>query len=77
MKTVNVHEAKTRLSAILSEIERTSEPVMICRYGVPVADLVPHVHPDRILPHPVMRRISVAYNPIEPLAEDEWPAEER
>jgi len=41
MIKVNIHEAKTRLSALLAEIEENGEPVIICRYNVPVAELVP------------------------------------
>lgn len=39
MKTVNVHEAKTHLSALLGEVER-GEEVVIARNGTPVARLV-------------------------------------
>lgn len=39
MKTVNVHEAKTTLSALLNEVER-GEEVTIARNGKPVAKLV-------------------------------------
>jgi prevent-host-death family protein len=39
MKIVNVHEAKTTLSALLSEVER-GEEVTIARNGTPVARLV-------------------------------------
>lgn len=38
MKTVNVHEAKTSLSALLAEVER-GEEVVIARNGQPVAKL--------------------------------------
>lgn len=40
VKTVNVHQAKTTLSALLAEIERGDE-VVIARNGTPVAKLVP------------------------------------
>jgi prevent-host-death family protein len=39
MKTVNVHEAKTTLSQLLSQVEH-GEEVVIARNGVPVARLV-------------------------------------
>jgi prevent-host-death family protein len=39
VKTVNVHEAKTTLSALLSEVEH-GEEVTIARNGTPVAKLV-------------------------------------
>jgi prevent-host-death family protein len=40
MTTVNVHEAKTRLSQLLAEAEAGGE-VVIARNGRPVARLVP------------------------------------
>jgi prevent-host-death family protein len=39
---VNVHEAKTKLSALLAAVER-GEQVVIARGGVPVAELVLYV----------------------------------
>ncbi len=38
---VNVYEAKTRLSALIAEVERTGQEVVIRRHSVPVAKLVP------------------------------------
>ena len=73
MKIVNIHEAKTKLSALLAEIEATGEKVLICRHGKPVADLVPHRKHSRLERHPVMSKIRIDYDPTEPLAEDEWP----
>ncbi|OQY43890.1 MAG: prevent-host-death protein [Desulfobacteraceae bacterium 4572_87] len=73
MKSVNVHEAKTTLSALLVQVEKTGERIFICRNGKPVADLVPHKRKDRITPHPVMSDIRIQYDPTEPLTPDEWP----
>lgn len=39
-KTVNIHEAKTHLSRLLSRVER-GEEIIIARAGRPVARLVP------------------------------------
>ena len=75
-KVVNVHEAKTTLSALLAEVEKTGKTVFICRNGVPVADLVPHRRPDRLAPHPIMSDIKVHYDPAEPLTPEEWPEAE-
>ena len=72
MKIVNVHEAKTKLSSLLAEIE-AGEKVLICRNGKPIADLIPHRKPERLKPHPVMSKIVIDYDPTEPLTEDEWP----
>jgi prevent-host-death family protein len=73
MKIVNIHQAKTKLSALLAEVEATGETVLICRHGKPVAELVPHRKRSRLEPHPVMSKIRINYDPIEPLTEDEWP----
>ena len=75
MLVVNIHEAKTNLSALLAKIEKTGEEVLICRYGKPIANLVPHKCKDRLKPHSVMGKIKINYNPTEPLSEDEWPGE--
>ena len=76
MRTLNVHEAKTKLSSLLAEVEKNGETFLICRNGRPVADLVPHRKERRLVPHPVMRKIKINYEPTAPLAADEWPEEE-
>ena len=73
MKTVNIHDAKTHLSALLVEIEKTGQGVMICRSGRPVADLVPHRTAHRLTPHPQLSCVELNYDPTEPLSADEWP----
>ncbi len=73
MKTVNVHEAKTNFSSLLAKLEKDSESIVICRNGVPVADLVPHRRTNRIKAHPSLSRIRIEYDPLEPLSADEWP----
>ena len=73
MKTVNVHEAKTNLSSLLSKLEANSETIVICRNGEPVADLVPHKRVNRTKPHPVLSRIKIKYDPVETASEAEWP----
>jgi antitoxin (DNA-binding transcriptional repressor) of toxin-antitoxin stability system len=73
MKTVNIHEAKTNFSRLLSKLEADSETVVICRNGEPVADLVPHRRASRTKTHPTLGRITIGYNPVEPLSADEWP----
>ena len=73
MQTLNVHQAKTTLSAVLARIEQTGETFLICRNGKPVAELVPHRKPDRLAPHPVLGRIRIDYDPTEPLDEGDWP----
>lgn len=72
MKTVNIHEAKTHLSRLLQEIEQRGETFLICRNGVPVAELIPHAKRDRTTPHPTLSKISVLYDPTEDLTPEEW-----
>lgn len=43
-QTVNIHEAKTRLSALLTQVEQ-GEEVVICRANQPIARLEPY-HPE-------------------------------
>lgn len=76
MKSLNVHEAKTKLSAVLAEVESQGEVFLICRNGKPIAELGPHRPPDRLAPHPLMSRIRIGYDPLEPLDEQDWPEQE-
>jgi len=71
--TVNVHEAKTNLSSLLLRVEKKGEPVLICRNGKPVADLIPHRSRKRNLkPHPRLSKIKINYDPTESLTPREW-----
>lgn len=62
MKMVNIHEAKTNLSAILAEVEQ---------YNVPVAELSPVKSKKRNVPSPELRDITFIVPPEEP-TEAEW-----
>lgn len=44
METVNIHQAKTQLSRLLSRVE-LGEEIVISNRGVPVAKLVPLTQP--------------------------------
>ncbi len=41
MQQVSIHEAKAKLSALIAQVERLGDKITICRYGRPVAELVP------------------------------------
>ncbi len=41
MQKVNIHEAKTTLSKLVSGVEVDGTPVELCRAGKPVARIVP------------------------------------
>lgn len=68
MKTVNVHEAKANLSALLEEV-RAGRSVAIAKRGVPYAHLVPV--PIRGPRTPGLLKATVTGDLFEPLTEDE------
>lgn len=75
MKRVkSVYEAKSHLSSILSEVSDNGAVFVICRHGVPIADIVPH----RRVNDPFEVKESLAgaeylVDPTESLDEDDWP----
>ena len=72
MEKLNVHEAKTKLSAVLSEVEHKGASFLICRNGNPIAELVPYKRQSRLTYHPVLSKISIRYDPTEDLSDNEW-----
>ena len=48
MREVGVLEAKTKLSSLLSEVERGGEEIIVTRYGRPIARLAPAVRRSRL-----------------------------
>ena len=72
MKIVSVQEATTQLVALLAEVERSGEEVLICRHNKPVASLVRYRKRSRLDPHPIMRDVGIHYDPTEPMAAEEW-----
>ncbi len=74
MLLLNIHDAKSNLSAVLADIEQHNETVRICRNGKPVAELV-KIPP---LPSPLrhstrLGKIVIGFDPVEKLTNDEWP----
>ncbi|MEI7927154.1 MAG: hypothetical protein WCH40_01290 [Verrucomicrobiales bacterium] len=79
MKSVNIHEAKTRLSALLASVESDGESFLICRYGKPIGELRPaprHAGRDPLAMHPELSG-KILYDPTEVADEHEWPEESR
>jgi len=72
VQKLNIHEAKTKLSAILLDVEKNGETFVICRNGNPVANLVPHRPESRLKYHPVLSKIKIKYDPLENVSGDEW-----
>lgn len=69
MHFVNIHDAKTHLSKYLGIISATHEPIIICKNGVPIAQLTEY-HPTQI------RHLGLCAGTINMTADfDEMPAE--
>jgi len=81
MITVNMHDAKTRLSELVRAVEERDEIVVLCRGGREVAEIRRRAGRRRardLGPDPRFRvEFAPGYDPAEPLADDEWPRELR
>lgn len=78
MRTVDEHEAKKHFSALLRQIEQHRERVVICRHGIPVAELVPWVKGrDPLQQHPILQQVIIHEDPSLPLTDEEWPSSAR
>lgn len=82
MISVNMHEAKTKLSQLVAAA-LDGEEVILCSKGqprvrlTPVAAAVP-ARRDLIPASPELKvTFSPGYDPAEPLSDDEWPAASR
>jgi antitoxin (DNA-binding transcriptional repressor) of toxin-antitoxin stability system len=75
--TVNMHEAKTRLSELVKAVEDRNEVVVLCRDGQEIAEIRRRVKRRQVrnlTPDPRFKvQFARGYRPTEPLAEDEWP----
>ena len=81
MITVNMHDAKTRLSELVKAVEERNETVILCRDGVEVAEIRRRVRrraARTVTPDPRLAvEFAPDYTPTEPLSDDEWPDELR
>ena len=77
MITVNMHEAKTRLSELVKAVEERNEVVVLCRDGREVAEIrrrTKRRQARNLTPDPRFRvEFAPGYSPDEPLTDDEWP----
>ncbi|MDP2960734.1 MAG: type II toxin-antitoxin system Phd/YefM family antitoxin [candidate division Zixibacteria bacterium] len=70
MKTVNIHEAKTHFSRLLSEAG-SGEEIIIAKSGKPVARLIPfEKKPAKRVPGSAKRKISLSADFLKPLPDD-------
>ena len=83
MITVNMHEAKSRLSELVKAVETEGEIVVLQRNGVPVAEIralssAAPLDRTRIAPDPTLHvELVPGFDPDGPLSEDEWPSKLR
>jgi antitoxin (DNA-binding transcriptional repressor) of toxin-antitoxin stability system len=81
MITVNMHDAKTRLSELVKAVEERNEVVVLCRDGAEVAEIRRRSRRRRarnLAPHARFNvKFARNYNPAEPLSDDEWPSGSR
>ena len=79
MITINMHEAKTRLSELVKAVEQDGEVVILQRNGHPVAEIhrykpSPPEPIRRLTPDPALAvTFAPGYDPTEPATDDEWP----
>ena len=77
MITVNMHEAKSRLSELVKAVEEDGEIVVLCRDGRQVAEIRRHTARRKVRsvkPDPKFQvKFRTDYQPEEPLTKDEWP----
>ena len=74
MIAINIHEAKTKLSALISTIEEKGDMVTICRNGKAVAQLGPvRMNRNPLKQNGRLKRVVFNDDPSAPLSADEWP----
>jgi prevent-host-death family protein len=73
-KIIKASEFKAKCLAVLDEVERTRQPVVITKRGKPIADLVPHKPPAKRELFGVLKgRMEIVGDIISPL-DVEWEA---
>ncbi len=75
MLPINIHQAKTNLSSILSKVESGNETYVICRNGKAIADLIPHKKRSRVNKDPFLSQVKIHCDLTEPMTDEEWELE--
>ncbi len=77
MKEMNASEFKTKCFAVLEEVKKTGETIVILKHGKPIAELNPAKVPEEEHPlHKLKGSIEILGDIIEPpLPADAWDAE--
>jgi prevent-host-death family protein len=72
-RVIKASEFKAKCLAMLDEVERTRQPVVITKRGKPVAKLVPHNAPQKSLFGVLKGRVEIIGDIISPI-DVEWDA---
>src|ERR1700733_4078466 len=72
-RTIKASEFKAKCLAVLDEVERTRQAVVITKRGRPVAELVPHTAPKRNARGILKGRLEIVGDIISPI-DVEWEA---
>ncbi len=75
MVSVNIYEAKSQLSRLVAAVEARGERVVLCRNGIPIADIVPHQKDtaSTLQPDPELCGAEFLLDPCAPLPNEDWP----
>lgn len=68
---VNIEDAMTNLSSLITQIERSGEKIIIHRQGTAVAELCPVAKRSRIIADPELKNIAIKCN-LASSTETEW-----
>jgi prevent-host-death family protein len=71
METISIHKAKASLSGLISIVEKQGERVVLCRYGKPVAEIIPFRQRKRSQPDPKLSQLNYSGDLTEPTL-SEW-----
>ncbi len=72
-RMIKASEFKAKCLAVLDDVERTRQPVVITKRGKPVAELVPHTERKRTARGILKGRLEILGDIISPI-EVEWEA---
>ena len=72
---VNIHEAKSKLSQILSDIENNEQKFIICRNGKPIAEIHKIESPKHnpLKQNPELKNVKIYEDLTTPLNSEQWP----
>lgn len=71
MTALNIHEAKSKFSSLISTVQKTGEQVIICKYGKAVAKIVPITKTLRTEISPRLSKIEFLSDPTQETS-GEW-----